>query len=581
MTGPAGPTKPAEAPDAPRATAVAKKRHFRHVRALFAPVGRVLHKIPHPPWRSKRGLLLLFVLFGGFGAAATMGGVTAIGFSETPAFCGMCHTMDPELKAYAMSPHRDVACAECHVEPGAAGFIKAKANGTKQLFDIITGKFPTPIEPPDHAKLPSVKDTCLKCHSLDELTANGGPVKLVLRPRYLSDETNTQQAVAVMLRPGGLGDASGVQGVHWHVAQKVTYTTSDIRSRKIDLIEITEKDGTIKQYVSGKQVAVSTDVKTDVARLKTSETTRRMDCIDCHNRIGHEVPSPDQTIDEAMAAGKISKSLPFIKKESLALLNGNYPTLEAADTAIGGLQATYAAKYPIIAQSKSGQVTAAIDELKTEYRLIATPAMKVQAKTYPDNLGHQSSLGCFRCHDGGHYLVVKGQVTNQTIPSACSTCHTFPQVSASATRFPLANTPSASASAASSSLAAVIANIPLGAKPADHKDQLYVFSHKNAVKSVEPAGTSCAACHTRSYCENCHDSGAIKVKHDRMLYNHAEAAVAAGGTQVCTYCHQPISCAQCHKGPVLDENTSAKPVKASASALEAPGTPTINPGQTP
>ena len=310
MTEPAEPTMPAEAPDAPPANGAGPKRRFRHVRAFFAPVGRVLHKIPHPPWRSKRGIFLLFVLFAGFGAVATMGGVTAVGFSETPGFCGMCHTMDPELKAYAMSPHKEVTCAECHVEPGAAGFIKAKANGTKQLFDIITGQFPTPIEPPDHAKLPAVKDTCLKCHSLDGLTANGGPVKLVLRPRYLPDKTNTQETVAVMLRPGGLGDSSGVLGVHWHVAQKVTYTTSDIRSSKIDLVEITQKDGTIKQYISGKQVAVSTDVKTDVDRLKSSETTRRMDCIDCHNRIGHGIPSPDQTVDEAMAAGKISPPCP-------------------------------------------------------------------------------------------------------------------------------------------------------------------------------------------------------------------------------------------------------------------------------
>jgi hypothetical protein len=174
--------------------------------------------------------------------------------------------------------------------------------------------------------------------------------------------------------------------------------------------------------------------------------------------------------------------------------------------------------------------------------------MKVQAKTYPDNLGHQSSLGCFRCHDGGHYLVVKGQVTNKTIPSACATCHTFPQVSGVASRYPLVDNPP------STSLASVISNIPLGAKPADHAAPAYVFSHKNAASKLDPTGTSCAACHTRSYCENCHNSGAIKVKHDTMLYNHASSAAAAGGTQSCTYCHQAISCAQCHKGPVLDDS---------------------------
>jgi len=556
MSEPATPTQTPDAGDGPHSDGAAPKRRRGRVRGFFAPVGHVLAKIPHPPLRSKRGLFLLFLLVAGFGSIATMGGVTAVGFSETPAFCGICHTMDPELKAYAMSPHKEVACAECHVDSGVAGFVKAKVNGTKQLLDVIRGKFPTPIEPPDHADLPPVQHTCLKCHSLDELTANGGPVKLVLRPRYRSDQTNTQETVAVMLRPGGLGDASGVLGVHWHVQQTVTYTTSDIRSRKIDLVEIKAKDGTTKQYISGSKVDVSTDAKAAVDRLKSSETTRRMDCIDCHNRVGHGIPSPDETVDAAIASGKISATLPYIKREGVALLNGNYPSLQAADTAIAGLRSTYAAKYPLVARAQGGQVTAAIDELKTEYALIATPAMKVQARTYPDNLGHQTSLGCFRCHDGAHYLVVKGQVTNKTIPSACSTCHTFPQVSASASHFPLADKP------AGSSLASAIANIPLGAKPADHKDTLYVFSHKNAVRNVEPAGTSCAACHTPSYCENCHNSGAIKIKHDSMLYNHADAAAAAGGTQSCTYCHQPVSCAQCHKGPVLDNKAPVAAIKA-------------------
>jgi hypothetical protein len=107
-------------------------------------------------------------------------------------------------------------------------------------------------------------------------------------------------------------------------------------------------------------------------------------------------------------------------------------------------------------------------------------------------------------------------------------------------------------------MASVIASIPLGAKPADHKDKTYVFSHKNATTSVEPTGTSCAACHTRSYCENCHASGAIKVTHDNMLYNHAASIRAAGSVQACAYCHQPVTCAVCHKDkPVLQTTPEA------------------------
>jgi nitrate/TMAO reductase-like tetraheme cytochrome c subunit len=525
----------------------------------------VLRKMPHPPLRSRRGLLVLFALVAGFGAVATVGGVAVVGYTETSSFCGRCHTMAPELKAYAMSPHNQVACAACHVSPGVLGFIKAKANGTKQLLDIATGNFPTPIPPPDHSDLPPVSQTCLSCHSLDQITANGGPVQLVLRPTYSSDKANTAETIAVMIRPAGLGQAGtanipgapgtpavsaddAVRSVHWHVQEKVTYTASDVASQKIDLVNVAFSDGTTKEYIAGPAVTVSANVQPDVERLKASETTRLMDCISCHNRIGHEIPSVDQAVDQALAAGQISTGLPYIKRDSVALLSADYPSLAAADKAISALRSTYASQYPLVLTTQAAQVTKAIDELKVEYALIATPEMKVYAKTYPDNLGHQTSLGCFRCHDGAHYLVVKGVVTNQTIPSACSTCHTFPQIGAST--------------------AAV--SFPLGATPADHKDKLYVFNHKDAVSSVEPAGTTCAACHAPSYCENCHNSGAIKVKHDAMLTNHANEVIAAGGTQACAYCHQAVSCAQCHKGPVLKPN--ALPPTTPSIALPMPAT---------
>jgi nitrate/TMAO reductase-like tetraheme cytochrome c subunit len=558
-TEPAEVSEPAEVTESAEASEPTnKKRRFRHVRGLFAPLGRVLAKIPHPPWRSKRGVFVLFLLIAGFGSVVTFGGTTAIAFSETPAFCGMCHTMDPELKAYAMSPHKEVTCAECHINPGLGGFVKAKANGTKQLLHIITGKYPTPIEPPDHADLPPVKVTCLECHEKEKLTENGGPVKLVLRPRYKSDEVNTRETLAILLRPAGLGEGSGstgaadapveegVKGVHWHVDQEVTYTSGDEHAKKMDLVEYKAKDGTTKQYIAGQQVAVSTDVNPDIERLKSSQKTKTMDCIDCHNRVGHGVTSPDRAVDEAMASGKISAALPFIKRDSVALLNGNYPTLAAADKAIGNLRSTYAQKYPLVLKKNEAKVTKAIDELKVQYRLIATPAMKVQAKTYPDNLGHQTSLGCFRCHDNAHFLVVKGKITNKKIPSECSTCHTFPSIGEMPVKAAPADQPAASA------MPSQFAEFPLGAKPVNHKDKLYTFNHKNAVKSTEPAGTTCAACHTKSYCANCHNSGAIKVKHDSMLYNHADSIKASGGTQSCAYCHLPVYCEACHKGPVLD-----------------------------
>ncbi len=603
MTDPGEPSPPAEATE-PEATAEATgaaeattepvaaeagdgsqpKRRFRRTRAvlapvgtLFAPVGRLLAKIPHPPWHSKRGIFVLFCLVAGSGLVVGAGGLTAVHFSETAGFCGLCHTMDPQLKAYKISPHKDLACAECHVDPGLKGLIKAKLNGTKELRSLIMNDYPTPIPPPVKAHLPSTEDTCLKCHEREKLTANGGPVNLVLRPRYKPDKANTREMVAIMLRPAGLGQPGAVaegaedavRGVHWHIDQKVTYTSSDELSRKIDLVEITEKDGATKQYIAGTEVSVSEDVKPDIARLKLSGD-RVVDCVDCHNRVGHDFPSPERAVDAAIAEGRISTALPFIKRDGVALLNGDYPSVEAADKAISGLRTTYASKYPLVLKKHGAQVTGAIDELKQVYRLVATPEMKVMAKTYPNNLGHQGSLGCFRCHDDAHFLVEKGRITNKKIPSTCATCHTFPQISGTVSEVALGAKPAASGlpkgTSAATPLGIDLVDFPLGARPADHKDKLYVFSHKGSVNKPDPTGTTCAGCHKPSYCLNCHDSGAVKVTHTEMLYKHTESIDKAGGTQGCAYCHLPVYCEKCHKEPVLKDGVQPPAIKKEPAA---------------
>ena len=61
---------------------------------------------------------------------------------------------------------------------------------------------------------------------------------------------------------------------------------------------------------------------------------------------------------------------------------------------------------------------------------------------------------------------------------------------------------------------------------------------------------TCGACHTRTYCENCHATTAINVSHDQMVTNHA-AVIKTSGAQACAYCHAPAYCAQCHADPVL------------------------------
>jgi nitrate/TMAO reductase-like tetraheme cytochrome c subunit len=281
-------------------------------------------------------VFVVVVLVMGFASAATVGGVAAVTWTETADFCGRCHTMDPELKAHALSPHREVACAECHVEPGLDGWVKAKLNGTRQLIMVLTGTFQTPIPPPDHGDLPPTDATCVRCHDPEPLVADGGPVTLVLEERFDTDEANSRDTVALVLRPSGFGGTTATRGVHWHIAEEVQYLTPDPRAQTIDYVANSEADGSTTEYLASSVVTNSANVQPDIDRLMAEQQPlRTMDCIDCHNRVGHGVPTPDQAVDDSLSSQRIDQNLPFIKREATARRRPTTPR-RGADRAIEG-----------------------------------------------------------------------------------------------------------------------------------------------------------------------------------------------------------------------------------------------------
>lgn len=491
-----------------------------------------LARIPHPKVDNPRGLALAFVLTAVTVCVLTLGAAHAVHWSESTEFCTTCHTMIPEQKANAVSPHVNVACGECHVAPGVMGFVKAKWGGTKELFSLVTDTYPRPIHA-DRARLPDVEGTCMECHSEQSLTEGDGPMQLILRPAYKNDVSNTESTVALALQANAqkratTEDSTAVGGVHWHLTQDISYVRTEASDTQIDLVRYTEPNGKVREFIGSPQVGVAADVEPDLTRLTRDATWQTMDCIDCHNRVGHETPSAGSAVDRSIAEGEIDPGLPFIRRDSVALLSRSYDSTEAAHEAFDQYAVDFDARYPLDSADQQAALEQSVDALKVQYDLIATPAMKVTSTTYANNLGHQSSPGCFRCHDGAHFEVVDGRTTNRTISSACSTCHTFPQAGP------------------------VVSELPVGREPATHADTLWVFSHKDKVSSANPANTTCASCHTRNYCENCHRSGATKVSHDEMMYDHA-ASIRKAGIQSCAACHQPYMCSTCHKTPVLTE----------------------------
>ena len=144
-----------------------------------------------------------------------------------------------------------------------------------------------------------------------------------------------------------------------------------------------------------------------------------MQCVDCHNRPTHVFELPERAMDKALAQGDIPVTLPFIKKKGIEVLKAGYASSEEAAAKIPSALATfYQQTYPDLYSSRTQDVAQAGKAVLAIYNRNVFPDLKVTWGTYPNNLGHMDSPGCFRCHDGSHT-----SADGKTISQDCNTCH--------------------------------------------------------------------------------------------------------------------------------------------------------------
>jgi hypothetical protein len=100
-------------------------------------------------------------------------------------------------------------------------------------------------------------------------------------------------------------------------------------------------------------------------------------------------------------------------------LKASYPTQEAAADAVGkSMREFYRSTCRDLYVSRAPDVEQAIAATERIYRGNVFPEMNVSFGTYPNNIGHIDSPGCFRCHDDNHKT--KG---GKKISQDCDTCH--------------------------------------------------------------------------------------------------------------------------------------------------------------
>ncbi len=331
-------------------------------------------------------------------------------YMDSTSFCGTtCHrVMDPEYTAYQNSPHAHVACVDCHIGPGAGWFVQSKISGLRQVLAVTFHTYSRPIPSPVKYLRPA-RETCEHCHWPQRFTGD----KFLVKTSYKDDEKNTPQTDVLLLKVGGRTwqGSVGIHGRHLADAARIRYISTDNQRQTIPVVYYTDDKGKTTEFISS-------DAKPTQQQLDKGEH-RTMDCVDCHNRPTHAFDMPENAVDKQMSLGRISPELPYIRKKSVEVLKVDYPTREVAQLRITEeLNNFYRANYPRIYQTRRTLVEQSGEEVAAIYLRNIFPDMRMTWGTHPNNLGHNDSPGCFRCHDGSHT-----SADGQTITNDCSACH--------------------------------------------------------------------------------------------------------------------------------------------------------------
>lgn len=361
-----------------------------------------------PRWRRR---LAFFLIAGAIELVLlAVGGYRFAQYMDSPQFCGqLCHkVMKPQYTVHQTYAHARVRCVACHVGSGATSLVESKINGLPQVLAVVFDTYERPIPSPVKNLRPA-RETCEECHWPAKFS---GDVVRVYN-RYQEDEANTPRTDTMVFRVGG-GTSESAHGIHWHATATVWYLPMDDKRQEIGWVAVEDKDGNLLEYVDP-------DAASTVSQTRIQSEKRLMDCIDCHNRAAHNFRSPEELIDMALAEGKIDASLPYVKKKALEALNPSSPGLDQAIAKVRSLEDFYRSSYPQVYEQNAEGVRQSIQRLEEIAKVTTFPSMKVDWTTYINNMGHQDSPGCFRCH--GKLVASTGTAKGKTLDASCTLCH--------------------------------------------------------------------------------------------------------------------------------------------------------------
>ncbi len=472
-------------------------------------LGRALRRFFFPPAGSPRWARVLpYAVLGVLTLVVLIASAYAWDYTNSPAFCGTaCHTMPPEYTAYLTSPHARVDCVDCHIGKGfIATRVSRKAGDLRHVFATVFHDYEYPIRA---GELRPARETCEKCHSPQKFSDDS----LRTITSYANDKDNSLSFTYLVLKTGGGSKRLGLgKGIHWHIENQVYYLPIDPEEQDIPFVRVVNDDGSVTDYTE-----VGSGI--DPAGVQAGDL-KEMDCITCHNRITHLVYQPEDTVDRLLAQGLISAQIPEIRRKAVEAMRASYPTMEAAEQGITALADFYRNTYADYAAENTPAIQQAIEAIQTAYRDSVFIDQKVDWDAHPNNIGHLSAPGCFRCHDGKHLTQEQTAIRLE-----CNLCHAIPVVSGS-DKF--------------------VSNIEIsrGPEPQSHLNTNWIQLHRDAFDAS---------------CSNCHNTA------------------NAGGTDNSTFC----SNSACHGASWIYAGFDAPGLREILLAQLPSATPTQAPTPTP
>lgn len=388
----------------------AYRKRKRILKGLDLPQPKSIYIDPTIP--AHRNAIFVFVIGTSLLVIMTViGSYKAFHYTESVHFCGLlCHqVMHPQYTVYAQSSHARVKCVDCHIGAGADWYVRSKLSGLRQVYKTMSGTYPKPIPNPIHNLRPAA-ETCEQCHWPEKFY---GSFELQRKYFPASETEYPSWYIRMLVHVGGNRGQGGAIHSHMYIDNKIYYAAEDEKRQKIPWIK--SVDG------QGKETVYTSDDSLFKDKEPSPELIRKMDCMDCHNRPAHRFQPPYELINEQLLSGKINPRIPLIKQKAMEVLSGDYASQEEGEAEIRQkLTKFYQEKHKDFYASARSDVEKAIEEIVNLYHENFFPEMKTRWDIYPENIGHLTSPGCFRCHDGGH----KSQ-EGKVISRDCKICHTI------------------------------------------------------------------------------------------------------------------------------------------------------------